>query len=262
MRIVQHTPQQMTLQEVRPRVSFISLFGLPFLAAGVLTILNIGEWVVAQCDRLEPTQITCTVENRTLLRHEVRTVSRVQGAEVEAIVDDEGQDTYRVRLLTQNESVPLTQATTSGRRGKQKTVDRINAFVNAADQVSLQVRQDFRWFAYPVGGLCSLAGAAAVVLGSMPFKRATCRLDKTIGQGTWQGCQGFILLSKQEFPLQAIQAVKIHTSKDSEDMEIHSAHLILNTGESLLLQTGYDLAETKKVATTIRQFLGITSDLS
>jgi len=256
MRIVKQTPQQLLLKELKPRIGLLSVFGLLFWASGVITILTMGEWVVLRCDCLEPSLVDCSIENRTLLHQETRSFSRVTGAEVETIVQDEGANTYRVRLLTERESVPLTQATTSGRSGKQKTADTINAFMDTQDQATLEVRQDFRWRAYSQGGGFSLIGIAAILFNVMPFKRPLCQLDRTTGRGRWQGRQGFILLPPQEFSLDAIQGAKVITYKD-DDSDKYAVHLILKAGKALPIHTGYIAQEAENLAETINHFLSV-----
>ncbi len=92
-------------------------------------------------------------------------LNQLQSAKVDVNESSKG-DTYRVVLLTDGDKVPFTSAWSSGAEEKQKSSDRINAFIGNPRKTSLRVQQDDRWFAYPFGGIFILLGSG-VVIGSL-----------------------------------------------------------------------------------------------
>ena len=139
------------------------IVGPVLLILGVGLIVFFGEKATLECQRLGRGSINCTLTSVTPLKTQVRSLpnNQLQGADVHR--DTSGDSTsYQVMLLTAEGAIPLTQSS-SGPRGKRRLADRINDFLADQTQAEMTVVQDDRWFAFGLGGLFSIVGAALIL---------------------------------------------------------------------------------------------------
>ena len=113
MQIVKQTSTILKLQvknKLFSRLCF-TLFGTLFFISGLAIIMFFGELARLNCERLEPTQVSCQLISSRLLRKQVISIptGQLQSAQIEVSEDDDG-DTYRIVLITKNDRIPLTGA--------------------------------------------------------------------------------------------------------------------------------------------------------
>jgi hypothetical protein len=258
MKIIEQTPTRLKFQNG----SFFwvlggTLFGLPFFLAGLAVILFFGKVATLQCTRLEPKQVRCEyIVSGLLTKKSIQIpVGELQGADVEVNQDSDG-NTYRITLLTQNQGrVPFTDSFSSGRE-KYSKANQIKAFVNDPEQMSLQVNQDDRWFAYPFGSIFAIAGGSIIFYAlNISFKN-TYTFDRQT-RDLKLSRQGLFGTSKKEFKLHEIKQAEVTESKDSDGDTTYKAELVLRSGERLPLH-GIVLSNNyQKTVDTINQFLGV-----
>lgn len=116
------------------------LFGAVFTACGCLMSFIFGQQTTLNCTRVESTQIECSKQSKWvgLVPLGEESIQNLEGARVDENCDEDGC-TYRVELNTADGIVPLTSFYSSGSKSKQKTADRINAFVRNSSESSLAV---------------------------------------------------------------------------------------------------------------------------
>ena len=138
----------------------LALPGAIFVGVGVLVMIGLGQVSTLQCDRIEPTQIACTLTARRFLKKHITPIpnGQLQGAEVEVHHHQKGGVTYRVILITKTSKIPLTEAYTFDEGKKRQKANQIDSFINNSEQSSLEIQQDNRWIIYPFGGLFVVAG--------------------------------------------------------------------------------------------------------
>jgi len=151
-----------------------ALFGLIFIAAGVLVAVFFGAHVILTCEWIEPRSGRCELVTENLLGANRRTIRAedIRTATVEVSEDSDGDDTYRVALETTQGVIPLTDFYSSGFSDKQRITEQINAFLADGDAPTLIVDQDERLFAYTFGACFSVIGLIVWLTAfTAPFQR-------------------------------------------------------------------------------------------
>jgi hypothetical protein len=259
MKIVDSTPTQLQLYENSwLGMMGVTLFGLPFLGLGIAAILFMGEKATLRCWREIPPQATCQLTTTRLL--ETRVVElpgQLQGAEIDVSEVSDGDDTYRVVLHTDRETVPMTGIYTSGRRGHQQDADRIDAFVRDAAQTQLQVSQDSRWLVYGIGGLFAVVGGALTV-GVLGWGDVWVRysFDKTLGKLRVER-QKLLRRAIENYRLKDIETVQLKEKRDSDGDRHYSVLLNLHSGNEIVLTNGGSTQRHRfeQLAEELAQFL-------
>jgi hypothetical protein len=173
MKIVEQTLNRLRLQPNNLKIiKERAFFGGVFVVSGLVVIIFFGKVATLRCQRIEPTQGSCQLMRSGLLgSDEIKIpLNQLQSAKVDVNKDSDG-DTYRIVLLTDGGKVPFTSIWSSGEEGKQEKADEINAFIGNPDKTSLRVQQDFRWFAYPFGGIFILFGGGFMTLTRVTKER-------------------------------------------------------------------------------------------
>ena len=146
------------------RIVSAVIFGTIFSACGCLMGYFFGQQTTLNCLWVEPMQIECNMKKSWLglvpLGEE--SVRGLEGAMVDESCDEDGC-TYRVELDTADGIVPLTSFYSSGSKSKQKTADRITAFVQEPMQDSLLVKANAGLLAYVMAFVFILAGPVIVL---------------------------------------------------------------------------------------------------
>jgi hypothetical protein len=249
--------QDEDMLQLRPNTGvFILIFGLSFLIGGVAMLLTLGQTTRLVCERELSGRPECRFE-RSLLGLPLRDepLEALQGARVTSYVDDEGDRLYKVMLVTGGGEIPLTNYSSSGSRGKQRTADEINAFVQDPGQTSLEVKK---------GGIVGVAASAifflvgllATVFGVQSFF-TTWTFSRT--QGVLIHRQETVLGGKSRaYELSQIQHVVVESDSDGDTYRVV---LILQNGGRVPLTAWYTSARKRQrhIADVIRGFLGLSA---
>jgi len=257
MKIVENTASTLKLKaQFQTLGAFGVLFGLPFLVGGMIAALTIGQHSLLTCDRLEPKQVECELKTKSLLAERTTRipVGHLQQAEVEVNRDGDG-DTYRVALITQAGRVPLTEVYSAGigfnHRG---TVEKINAFLQDPEQMTLTVKEDYRWFGYLFGGIFVIAGGVIVFASlTAPFP-IDCTFDKRSGQAKLRR-RSLIATYVQEYRLHEIKEARVVESTDSDGDTVYRTQLVLRSGKEIPLEFMGTVADNQNIVKAINTFL-------
>lgn len=256
MQIVEHTSKILKLKAKRGawsfsgRIAVALFFGPTFFFAGLALMIVFGKVATLNCDRLESTQITCELTRSGLLSRNVKSIGKLKGAELEVGGDTDSDPTYRVVLIADNGKIPLNDIySSSGSSGE--NVARINAFVNNIGETKLKIKQDYRWFAYPFGGIFMLAGTFAFLCYTLPKVLVACTLNKHSGRASLKLENIFLQSEIIEDKLDNIKMAQIYETVRSEGLN-YDIHLILKSGESIYLGAFLNRSELAKA---INQFL-------
>lgn len=259
MEIVEQTSHRLRLEaENSAPIMLLGLFGTPFLLIGLGIILISSPLSTLKCQRVEPTQGSCQLVNSSLLGSNETKIplNQLQSAKVDVSKVSDGDNTYRVVLLTKDGEIPMSLGTSDAGE-KQKNAARINAFIDNPEEISLHVQQDDRESVYFLGGICGLVGGG-LVFGSLLY-------GEFIVSYTFDKALDLVKLKRQtllhtkvtELSLREINQVDIKEKTDSEGDKTYSVWLNLKSGEhiSLSLQGITDKQNNQKIAECIRQFL-------
>lgn len=257
MRIVQQTPTYLKLQENRlPTQLWRVAIALPFILSGLASMVLLGETAELRCDRTIPTEVSCQIFNQTLLKKTQTSIPPLQAAEVETRSNGQGE-TYRISLRTSAQPIPLTQGWSPDRDGKQQEADAINVFLQATSQPSFSLKQDARWFAYPLGFLFVGLGGVVMATGWRKAHPDLCTFDKRSKRIQWQKTIAGQSPDRRELTFEDVEDVRVFRAKHGESDRPYTTRLILQSGEMLPLLSGHDQTQQLELATTLQRFLGI-----
>ncbi|MBD1910537.1 MULTISPECIES: hypothetical protein [unclassified Leptolyngbya] len=257
MRIVQQTPTYLKLQENRLLTQLWRVaIALPFVFSGLASMVLLGETAELMCDRTTPTEVSCQISNQTLLRKSQTPLPPLKGAEVETRSNAQGQN-YRISLLTSGQRIPLTQGWSPSQDDRQMEVDAINVFLEDPSQPSFNLKQDARWFAYPLGLLFVGLGGVILATGWNKAHPDLCTFDRRSKQIQWQRTIAGSSVDRRELTFQDVEEVRVFRSKDGESDRPYTTRLILQSGEMLPLMSSADQNQQLELASTINRFLGI-----
>lgn len=236
----------------------IFLFGVFFVIAGLFPIVFIAKTHSFTCQRIDPKQGMCNLEESGLLGSSTTSIplNALQGANVQ-----ESDDTYKVVISTSQGSLPLTSYSSSGVSEKETDASQINAFVQDSSQRSLIIRKDTRWLGYLIGGIFILVGGGLVVglagITTLSFDKSgnimTLKRQKLIGTEIIT------------YPISQISGVKlesnISTDSDGDRSETYRITFKLKLGKVIPLTSYYSSGREGKQKTVdlITNFLNLPS---
>lgn len=140
------------MSKKKPRL----LSGVLFIAASVFIVVSGGGQTTLKCNRLETNPaVECELMYSGLFG---KRITPIQRGQLQGAIVKRKRSTYRVVLLTKQAQIPLTPSYSLSKQGKQKKVDRIEAFLNTPERVSLTIQQNNNWFAYSWALLFALGG--------------------------------------------------------------------------------------------------------
>jgi len=255
MQIVQQTPTYLKLQENRLTAQLWKIaVGLPFVLSGLASMVFLGERATLTCDRPLPLETQCHIATQTLLTTTRTPLPPLQGAEVETRSNGQG-NTYRVSLLTRTQPIPLTQGWSPDQQAQQMQADVINVFLENPSQPTLQLEQDARWFAYPLGALFVGLGGLLMVTGWRQGEPDYCTFDKRSRRICWSRALGGRSPEKRAFKIQDVEEVRVFRGKGEEGDRPYTTRLVLQSGEMLPLLTSHTQEQPLHLASTINRFL-------
>jgi hypothetical protein len=144
----------------------LGFIGFILIGVSIATTYFLGLYAQLECVRDGP--IRCTVNTAWMGRYPVKRtpIPHLQQAIVEESCDNENSCTYRVDLVTDQNTIPLTDSYSSGRQAKQALADQINTFLSDASQPRLDITQaEPLWLLVPlVMGVVGLGMAGKLAI--------------------------------------------------------------------------------------------------
>lgn len=250
MDIVDYDRTQLRIQH-RPVLLWV-LGGI--LTALGLMVINAEKMSTLTCQRVESTSGSCELVESGLLRSDVKNIplGTLQNVNLDIRTNHDGDETYRVVLLTEMGELPFTSHYNSDPTQQESIVSDINTFLENPNQTSLRIQQDERWFSYLFGSLIIAVGLFVIVNKG---KVVTCSFDKTKDLMSLKQ-RGLLGTEVIELPIHQIAGVTTETLTDAKEHIIRRVDLILNSGKHFPLTPDADpFWDYKKVAYYIRAFL-------
>jgi hypothetical protein len=203
MKVIEHTEQSLELADQNRQCLWGLLFATPFLVISLGTALVTSKTVTLECQRTNPTQITC---QRTVTGILGSTTDRIPGKlQTATVVKASGTG---VVLGTTSGKVELAPYHVFVTNKHQETADRLNAFLKDPQQATVRVEQDDQFAsALFIGNfLLGSLGIAIVSLG-IPLKM-NCRFDRPSDQVTIT--KKYLYGERQTiFPLSTVQQAQV-----------------------------------------------------
>ncbi|WP_448514209.1 hypothetical protein [Parathermosynechococcus lividus] len=254
MQILEHTDYSLRLRD-RPRLLWF-LGGLFLLASGAIPVAFGHHELLCQ-RQTEP--LTCVLTN-TYALHQQRLnipIANLRRAHLNRDTDSDGDTTYRVELLTGSRTIPFGSFS-SDRGDRQRTVERINQFLENPSQPQLHLTQDERWIGWLILAITLPIGGGLVLLPAV----VDVEMDRT--SGTWtlrrRNLWGH---QTQEYRLRDITDVFLEVSHSSDSDSTYRIVFQLKSGETIPLRHYYSSGRRDKQQTVdcLREFLCLPSAL-
>jgi hypothetical protein len=252
MRIIEQTSNKLTLRKNNYGIKITGVFvGSISLFLGLILILS-PRFSSFECKRVQPTQGSCQLVNSNLLWSSEKQIplNQLKGAKVDVSQDSEGENTYNVTLLTQQEDIPLSLYSSSD-------ADQINAFIGYPAKTSLSLKIDLGQSSYFMGVILMLFGGLALLTSLLTKFTQTYIFDKD--QGLMNLEERALFGSKvKDYKLQEINLVEAKEKTDIDGDKTYCVRLNLISGERIVLSsysTGKE--QQQKMAESISQFLNL-----
>ncbi|MFZ6029282.1 MAG: hypothetical protein ACOYYS_16340 [Chloroflexota bacterium] len=250
MKVVESNSGRLVL---RSSPSVLIVLGLLFALLDLPILYFFARSVTIHCERLEPKQITCTLNEKLFDAIPVRqrTIENVQGAEVETYSDSDG-DTYKVVLLTTGGRIPLTPYSSSGYDDKAAVVAQVNQFVGAGRQDVLDIQQPVTWWLLLMllifGGVgVSMLLFAKTVQVEMDRSQGVLRIRKT----------GLLGSRTNEFLLREVEDISLESMDDNDGGTTYRIRFRMHTGEEIPLTSFYSssVKDKQRAIDMMKEFL-------
>ena len=220
------------------------IFGAALCSAGLMVILAFGELATLNCDRIKPTKIACELTKSSLLGKDVTAIKEIQGAELERGA--------RILLIADGKRIPLTEIYnySEGEEERLKNkVNRINAFINNPEELSLKVQQDFRLVSYLIGGVFLVIGVLITLYALLNKYSILCFFDKGSGRMYLKRQNLLFQSDSREERLDAIREARVQLGSKNKKSY---TELLGTSGATIFLGS---LNNNVQVVQTINQFL-------
>jgi hypothetical protein len=136
------------------------LFSGAFIFAGTFLIIN-NKTTTFSCHRIETESHPCKLTFSGIMGSQTTLIplEGLQGATVETNSDSDGS-TYRVVLMTNEGTIPMTSSSDSRYGSKQELAGKINIFLSNPNERFLLAEEKSWWVLYLIGGVFLLPGIA------------------------------------------------------------------------------------------------------
>ncbi|MBN3884302.1 MAG: hypothetical protein HWQ44_15385 [Nostoc sp. JL34] len=181
LKILEQTPTLLKLQ-LKPAAILYWFFGGLFVAGGVLLIATLAKTTTFTCNRVEPTQESCQLITKSILKSQVKTwnLKEVIGAKLDTSTT--AGNSYPLVLLTNDGSVPIDLVNADSTH-KESKARQINAFLKNSREPKLIIHEDSRLWTYPLG-LFLIASGAVCIIYMLMNGIIICIFDKTLDKAT------------------------------------------------------------------------------
>lgn len=262
MNIVEQTSTKLTLRS--PALG-AWIFGSIIASVAVFVPLFCAGKTIHtfSCDRTSVNEGTCEIKeiSKWGKQQKLLTLNELQGANLKTHVtyDKKGRKTvtYRIYILTSNENIYFIG--NSERDYLERLVNQVNEFINNSTKPSLSIRtiSDNTLAMYIIGGVLGVFSLALLLSDDI-----VCNFDKSSGifHIKKQGIRGKRLRSERNINISDIRIEESNRWQNKQTGKIHITYklsLILNSGESLMLDSGSNIENYQKIDENIRQIINI-----
>ncbi|MBE9003335.1 hypothetical protein IQ274_35570 [Nostoc sp. LEGE 12447] len=181
LKILEQTSTLLKLQ-LKPAAILYWFFGGFFIAGGVLLITTLAKTTTFTCNRVEPTQESCQLITKSILKSQVKTwnLKEVIGAKLDTSTT--AGNSYPLVLVTSNGSIPIDLVNADSTQKESKAAQ-INAYLKNSREAKLTIHEDSRLWTYPLG-LFLIASGAVCIIYMLMNGTIICIFDKTLDKAT------------------------------------------------------------------------------
>ncbi|NEU80935.1 hypothetical protein [Nostoc sp. UIC 10630] len=181
LKILEQTSTLLKLQ-LKPAAILYWFFGGFFIAGGVLLITTLAKTTTFTCNRVEPTQESCQLITKSILKSQVKTwnLKEVIGAKLDTSTT--AGNSYPLVLVTSNGSIPIDLVNANSTQKESKAAQ-INAYLKNSREAKLAIHEDSRLWTYPLG-LFLIASGAVCIIYMLMNGTIICIFDKTLDKAT------------------------------------------------------------------------------
>ena len=243
--------------QLRPTTGIIlALVGLLLMLGGIVAFFFLGQTSTLVCERFLAGRASCTLQKTLLgLTLSEKPIEALRGARVEAYEDSEGDETYKVILMTARGEIPFAGYSSSGYNQKERIAGEVNDFVRDATRPTLHISQS--------GGVGTILvvvfGVFGLVMGIGGLRSyfTTWTFDRTSGLLTRRR-ERLTGVRIEEYPLRDIVNVRLDESTDS-DGTTYRIEIDISGGNTLPMTSWYSSgrAGKEKAIALIREFLNL-----
>ncbi|WP_392479358.1 hypothetical protein [Nostoc sp. C110] len=181
LKILEQTSTLLKLQ-LKPAAILYWFFGGLFVAGGILLITTLAKTTTFTCNRVEPTQESCQLITKSILKSQVKTwnLKEVIGAKLDTSTT--AGNSYPLVLVTSNGSIPIDLVNANSTQKESKAAQ-INAYLKNSREAKLAIHEDSRLWTYPLG-LFLIASGAVCIIYMLMNGTIICIFDKTLDKAT------------------------------------------------------------------------------
>jgi hypothetical protein len=240
MKIIENTPDRLVLRNY-PTLQIV--MGLIFALTGMVITFFFGRSVDLHCDKLEPGLVNCRLGDKWMgyLPLGERMAQHVQSAEVDESTDSEGDSTYKVVLVTDAGRVSLTSFYSSGYSAKANLAQRVNGFLQASGQRTLDLKVNTDWWILIFLFLFTGGGVVVILLAK------TTGIEMVRSEGVLRILKdGLFGRGQEEHILREIESVVLESSSGSRGSTTYRIAFHVVDGGELLLTRWYSSGRKDK----------------
>ncbi|MEH2177376.1 hypothetical protein [Nostoc sp.] len=181
LKILEQTPTLLKLQ-LKPAAILYWFFGGLFVAGGVLLITTLGKTTTFTCNRLEPTQESCQLITKSILKSQVKNWKLKEVLSAKLDTSTTAGNSYPLVLVTRDGSIPIDLVNADSTQKESKAAQ-INAFLKNSREAKLTIHEDSCLWTYPLG-LFLIASGAVCIIYMLMNNIIVCIFDKTLDKAT------------------------------------------------------------------------------
>ena len=261
MEIVNSTRKELVLKdELYPRFGCLLFFVFPSVGISLLfSLLSLWQMRVisVSCQRVEPTQVNCQVNNSKylgLIQDSSISLTRVTEAKFNYHKNSDGVY-YSVTLVTKSGKEIVSWQGNSYQE-MNEMVAKINTFLNSSTQPSLLIQYDLRWKKKNLRLLAiSITSLKiGVLLLYAVFYLQTLKLNKSERQLTHKV---FSLLGTKtkHYSFAQIQELILESNTDDDGDNTYRFKMVLPEKTNVTLISNSKIEKVKKFANTVTNFI-------
>jgi hypothetical protein len=254
MKIIEQTDQHLLITDQNYKFRWGLLFATPFLLIGLVSLATVVKVVKLECQRTTGQQVTCQ-RNITGLLGTIK--DQIPGdIKTATVVKNSGVGVVLETTTGKSELAPYRTLVTSQH---DRTVDRLNSFLQDSQQATIQVEQDDRWINLLWSGNFLLGGLGAALLALAIPMQMSCRFDRSQNQVVlnkkyWLYGDRQQLLALPEIQEAQVRSLQLALSINRQSM--YGLQLVTNAAQKISFSVpSPNLSDYQEVASAINQFL-------
>jgi hypothetical protein len=254
MKIIEQTDQFLHITDQNHKFRWGLLFATPFLLIGLVSLATVVKVIKLECQRTPGQQVTCQ-----------RNITGLLGTAKDQIPGD-----IQTATVVKNSGIGVVLETTTGKSElapyrtlvtsrHNRTVDRLNSFLQNPQQATVQVEQDDRLINLLWSGNFLLGGLGAALLALAIPMQMSCRFDRSQNQVVLNKKYWLYGDRQQQLALSDIQEAQVRSlslALSINRQSMYGLELVTKTDQKISFSVpSSNLSHYQEVAYAINQFL-------